>query len=322
LGAAKRALVTGAAGFVGANLVRRLLDEGHAVTALVRPGSDRWRLEGLDLSVREVELADEAAVARSVEEARPEWAFHLAAHGAYSTQRDHRRMFRTNVDGLVNLLDACAGVELEAFVNTGSSSEYGLKASAPDERSWLEPNSAYAVTKAAATLYCRHVGQSGRLPLRTLRLYSAFGPWEEPSRFVPTLMVRCLEGRLPALVSPGTARDFVHVEDVVEAYLLAASRGDQEPGAVYNVGTGAQTTIGQAVEHARRLFGVAEEARWGSMAARSWDTSAWVADSRLARRALGWAPRHDFATGLAATRAWLLASDDRVRARYAEGAAR
>src|SRR6185436_2537188 len=109
-------------------------------------------------------------------------------------------------------------VGFEAFVNAGSSSEYGFKDHAPAETEWLEPNSDYAVTKAAATLYCRQVAVSGRLPLCTLRLYSIYGPYEEPTRLIPTLILHGTEGALPALAAPDTARDYVHVDDASEAY--------------------------------------------------------------------------------------------------------
>ena len=308
--------MTGGGGFVGANLVRRLLRDGHAVVAVVRPGSDRWRLAGLAAEVREVELAETAEVERVVEEIRPEWVFHLAAHGAYSSQRDRRRMFRTNVDGVVNLVDACEAVGIEAFVSTGSSSEYGFKNDPPSESTWLEPNSDYAVTKAAATLFCRHAARSRGLPITTLRLYSVYGPYEEPTRFVPTLIAHALRAELPPLVSPDTARDFVHVDDVVEAYLLAARAATRAEGAVYNVGSGVQTTIREAVETARRVLGVTAEARWGTMPGRSWDTTAWVADSRLIRQSLAWRPRLDFGAGLRATADWLEAAPSALRARY------
>ncbi|HUG36653.1 MAG TPA: NAD-dependent epimerase/dehydratase family protein [Candidatus Limnocylindrales bacterium] len=302
-----RVLVTGGTGFVGANLVRRLLADGHQVDLLVRPGARLWRLAGVeaDVILHEGDLGDDVAVRRVVESRRPEWIFNMAVHGGYSWQTDAGEMARTNLVGTMNLVQAGLRTGFEAFVGAGSSSEYGFKDHAPPETEWLEPNSDYAVTKAAATLYCRSAAQRHRQRITTLRLYSVFGPWEEPGRLMPTLILKGLEGGLPPLVSPDTARDFVYADDVSEACVLAASRTAAEPGAVYNVGTGVQTSMRDVVDVARSVLGITEEPRWGSMADRQWDSSVWVADSRRIRRELGWAPRHGFEAGFRRMADWL-----------------
>lgn len=315
----KRTLVTGATGFVGANLARRLLADGHEVHLLVRPGHAAWRIEAIrpDVRLHEIDLHDPAGVARLIGAVRPEWVFHLAAHGAYPTETDLDRMVETNIIGTLNLVRACLQVGCEAFVNTGSSSEYGFKDHAPPETDWLEPNSEYGVTKAAATLFCRYVATSQDAPVRTLRLYSAFGPYEEPTRLMPTLVLRGLEGELPPLVHPEIARDYVYADDVSDAYLLAASHPTQPPGAVYNVGTGVQTSLREVVDVARRVLGIPPEPVWGSMAPRRWDTATWVADTRTITEALGWRPRHDFAHGFEQMVAWFQDNPD-LRRLYQE----
>lgn len=304
---AKRAVVTGGTGFVGANLTRRLLGQGHSVYLLVRPGYAHWRLDGIASRVHlcEVDLWDEPNVGRIVGQIRPEWVFHLATHGAYPFQSDIRQMMATNIVGTINLVQACVRSGFEAFVNTGSSSEYGFCRSPASESTLLEPNSYYAVTKAAASLFCRYTAQSQGVHMPTLRLYSVFGPFEEPSRLVPTLIVKGLRKQLPKLASPGVARDFVYVDDVSEAYISAATSPGQEPGAIYNVGTGVQTSLADAVEAARRLLAIAEEPEWDTMANRLWDTSVWVADIRKIRSALGWVPRRTFEEGFRLTVDWL-----------------
>ncbi|MCC7265156.1 MAG: SDR family NAD(P)-dependent oxidoreductase [Candidatus Latescibacteria bacterium] len=304
--AGKSVLVTGGTGFVGANLVRRLLREGCQVHLLVRREHATWRLLGLteQVQLHEVELTDRAGLDRLVAQVRPEWIFHLAAYGAYSWQTDLQQMIQTNLAGTANLVEACAQVGFAAFVNTGSSSEYGAKDYAPAEDENPEPNSHYACTKVAATLLCRYTAQSRNLPLSTLRLYSVYGPYEDPGRLFPALIRQGLEGTLPPLVSPETMRDYVYVDDVCEAYLLAATRPGQEPGAVYNVGSGVQTSLRQLVELARQALGIAVEPTWGSMPARIWDTSVWVADNRRIRQELGWAPRTSLAEGFGRTVDW------------------
>jgi nucleoside-diphosphate-sugar epimerase len=302
-----RALVTGAAGFIGAALSRRLLADGHAVTLLAGPETDLWRVAELrgEAEIVAVDLRDPDAVVAVLGRVRPELVFHLAAHGAYSWQRSLPRMIETNVTGIANLVEAAARSGVRAVVNAGSSSEYGLKDHAPPEHELPEPNSSYAVTKAAATLYCGWVARTRAQAITTLRLYSAYGPWEEPRRLVPTLVAHGLEGRLPPLVDPAIARDFVYVEDILDAFLLAAEHAQPGGGAVYNVGSGAQTTLRELVDAARRVLEIAQEPAWGSFPARHWDTDVWVADPRRIEADLGWRARTSIEEGLTATARWL-----------------
>jgi nucleoside-diphosphate-sugar epimerase len=303
----KRAIITGATGFVGANLARRLLLDGHEVHLLVRRGASLWRVAAIrdDVHWHEVDLGEADALVQLVASIRADWVFHLAAHGAYSTQDDLYAMIATNYIATVNLVEACRKVGFESFVHTGSSSEYGYKDHAPHEEEWIDPNSNYAVTKAAATLYCRHAAQQHRLNLVTLRLYSIYGPYEEPTRLIPTLIVRGLEGRLPPLVQPTMARDYVYVDDASEAFILAASHSGQEVGAVYNVGTGVQTALSEVVQMTRRELAIQVEPVWGSMTNRQWDTNVWVANSDKFRRTLGWRPRYTLEQGFRSMIQWL-----------------
>jgi nucleoside-diphosphate-sugar epimerase len=307
----KRALVTGGTGFVGANLVRHLLGQGHEVGLVVRETHDPWRLEDIADRVRWIQarLDDGSGLEAAVSGFQPHWVFHLAAHGAYSWQTNAATILNTNVIGTANLLTACLKSEFEAFVNTGSSSEYGLKDHAPREDEPLNPNSPYAVAKAAATMYCAQAARATGAKIATLRLYSAYGPWEEPMRFIPQLVARGLDGALPPLANPETARDYIYVTDVCEAYLQVAG-GDHEPGKVYNVGTGMQTTLRQAVTLARRVLGITVEPSWGSMPDRGWDTVSWMADSSSLTQDLGWRPKHDLEKGLRLMAEWLRANPD------------
>lgn len=302
----RRSIITGATGFVGANLARRLLTEGHEVHLLVRPSYNPWRILEIekDVALHVVDLEDRDAVERVVGGIRAETIFHLAAYGAYSWQSDVQRMIATNITGTVNLLDACLKAGFEAFVNTGTSSEYGFKSHPPSEAQALEPNSSYAVTKASATLFCRLAAETHRANLTTLRLYSVYGPYEEPARLMPALIVRGLEGALPPLVNPDSAHDFVYVDDVCDAYLLAAERKTSERGTIYNVGTGRQTELREAVELARKVMNIEEEPRWNSMPPRAWDTSCWQANNEKIQRELGWQARYDFERGFVRMLEW------------------
>jgi nucleoside-diphosphate-sugar epimerase len=313
-GSRMRVAVTGASGFVGACLVRRLLRDGHEVHLLLRDGHAAWRLEGVlsDVRVHGADIRDAERVRDAVTAARPDWIFHLAVYGAYTWQSDLDRMIATNVAGTANVVDAARRAGVAVLVNVGSSSEYGLKGHAPDEDEALEPNSDYGVTKAAATMLCRLAARREGVRMPTLRLYSAYGPFEEPARLIPTLLIAGMLGRLPRLVRPGVARDFVFVEDAVDALVRAASAEDQPVDGLFNVCTGAQTTIAELVEIVRALLEVREEPRWGSLPDRGWDTHVWVGNPERIRRALDWEARTPVEEGLRRTLEWLTARPERL----------
>ncbi len=302
----KRVALTGGTGFVGANLARRLLLDGHEVHLLIRQGHAEWRIAEIRNSARlhVLDFSNPEDVFKTLKGIRPDWIFHLAAYGAYSSQAELSQMVQTNVIGTMNLVNACLAIGFEAFVNTGSSSEYGFKNHAPSETECLEPNSHYAVTKASATLFCSYTARSQNVHIPTLRLYSVYGPYEEPTRLIPTLIRYGLEGKLPPLVNPNIARDYVYIDDVIQAFLLAAKCPDSDAGAAYNVGTGIQTSLAEVVSTVRRFLNIKAEPEWGSMPARIWDTNSWVCDKRKIERVLGWKPRVSLEGGLLQTIEW------------------
>jgi len=276
-----------------------LLADGHEVHLVVRPASRRWRTEELleHAALHEVDLEDPDGVAEAVRDVRPDWIFHLAARGAYSWQDDVGEIVRANVLGTANLLDAVTREGFAAFVYAGTSSEYGAKDHAPSEDEPAEPASAYAVAKTSATMLCRFFARTGGHRVVILRLYSVFGPWEEPGRLLPNLIMPGPAGELPSRVSPDAAHDFVDLGAALAAFVAVATAADVAPGAIFNVGSGTQTTLGEVVALAQRIFDIDAEPQWGSMRSRAWDTNVWVADTRLIERELEWSTRHTFEDG-------------------------
>ena len=304
--AQKRVAITGATGFVGANLARYLVSLGHEVHLLVRPGHRDWRTRGLGDQVRMVEtdLGSQEQLDAVIGGVRPHWIFHLAAYGAYSYQNDFSTMVETNITGTSNLVHACLKHGFESFVNAGSSSEYGYKDHAPRENEEVTPNSYYAVTKASAALFCGHMARKHDAIIRTLRLYSVYGPWEEPARLIPNLLTKGLDGGWPPLVDGSIARDYVYVDDVCEAFVAAAQSRTASPDGIYNIGTGTQTTLSEIAAAVREILDIDRKPEFGTMTARSWDTSVWVSDPANALRDLGWKAKHSLHDGIAKTVDW------------------
>ncbi|HZZ98492.1 MAG TPA: NAD-dependent epimerase/dehydratase family protein [Candidatus Saccharimonadia bacterium] len=303
----KKIILTGGSGFIGANLAQRLIHNGHEVHLLLRKRYHPWRLRAMkdDLHLHIVELQNSAQLKRVFATVRPDWIFHTAVYGAYSSQQNLEEMIETNIDGTAKLLDAAALVGFEAFVNTGSSSEYGYVATPPRETTLLRPNSNYALTKAAATHFAQLKAATTKLHIPTLRLYSVYGPYEAATRLIPTLLQHARKHRLPLLVGPTIARDFVYVDDVIDAYLKAAATRTTELGPIFNIGSGTQTTMRQLVALTKKDFHVTQKPNWGSMPNRAWDTSSWVANANKAKKQLHWKAKTPLKAGLHRTFEWL-----------------
>jgi nucleoside-diphosphate-sugar epimerase len=319
-GRGRPTVVTGYSGFVGANLAAGLAARGVRVIGIQSPSGIDWRtraLEGVE-AVR-FDLCDEAAVRDFLRDAQPAAIYNCAAYGAYSVQTDARRIFDVNVQAVRHLLEGVRGLPgFRAFVQAGSSSEYGFNCSAPGEDALTWPDSDYAVSKIAATSLVRLYARKHGVPAFALRLYSLYGPYEDFSRLVPTLLGKAREGGWPPLVGPTISRDFVYVEDAARAFDAIVEHAPRlEPGAIFNIGTGVRTTLGELTAVVRELFAVEAEPRWQSMPERSWDHSGWYADARHAEAELGWRARTTLRDGLAATMRWI----DRNPALVAEGRA-
>ena len=300
-------LVTGAAGFVGANLLRRLTGETDPkqIHLFLRRGLNNWRIQNLlkKVNPHSVDLGNAPAVNRLVREIKPKTVFHLAAHGAYPSQQDDEaEIIRTNIGGTFALMQSCLQAGCGAFVNTGTSSEYGPKRNPMRESDALAPITSYAASKAWATLYGQYQALAQKAPIVTLRLFSVYGAYEPSGRLIPNIILGLLRQETIRLSSPQTVRDFIFIEDAVDAYLAAAARPLKGP--VFNVGTGRQTSIREIFDLLSQILKIKTKPVWDKSLRRSFDTSYWVADPGLSRRQLGWQAKTDLRQGLSETAIW------------------
>jgi nucleoside-diphosphate-sugar epimerase len=303
----RRVLVTGAGGFIGANLVRTLLAAGATPIGVVRPGSDPWRLGEIenDLELASADLADPDAVAEVVRDARPELAVHLG-HPAGHPRTAAERLEHAAIGalGTAALVESLAEVGCGRLVHVGSSLEYGPKARPVHEDDVLAPVVPRGGAKAAASLVCLAWARTLGLSACVVRPFSVYGPWEHDSRLVPSALRAALEGSCLPLTGPDVVRDFVYVGDVGDA-IVKALTADGVSGVIVNVGSGAQTSIEELVATVGRVVGRVVSTAPGSYPRHSHDTSHHVADIVRARRLLGWEPSVSIEEGLRQTLTWL-----------------
>jgi len=298
-------LVLGGSGFIGANLVRALLahrDDVYGTTSTF----DAWRLE--DLPERNkivVDLLVDADLESLFAEIAPRTVFNCVSYGGYSFETDFQLIYRTNFNLTTRLLHLMEKRSISCYVHSGSSSEYGDNSSGPEESAPFEPNSDYAVSKVSSAALINYFGRKKRFPCANLRLYSVYGPQEDSSRLIPTVIRHGVAGGYPNFVHPDISRDFIYIDDVVEAFVATAlNLREEDYGASFNIGSGCKTTIADIAATARDLFGIGHDPQFSSMPDRIWDVSDWFANPGKAARRLDWRPRTSLRDGLGKMVAW------------------
>ena len=304
-----RVLVTGGAGFIGANLVRRLLREGARVTVL----DDLFtgRIENLPRKGFEFvkgSVCDPAIVEKLVAEA--EVIFHAAARNIVVSTRNPREDFETNIGGTLNMLLAARATNgrVKRLVYTSSTSVYGnpryLPINEDDHLSLLTP---YAVSKLGGENYCQAFFESYGVPTTAVRYSNVFGPGQDPSNPYCGVVAKFIEllfaGQAPVIHGDGNqTRDFTYIDDAVEATVLAA-QSDRALGEVFNVGTGVETRVNELAAILSRIVGSTLEPQHTNR--RDIDNiRRRVVNIEKTQRTLRWVPNFTLEAGLGNTVQW------------------
>jgi UDP-glucuronate 4-epimerase len=304
-----RYLVTGAAGFIGSQLLRVLLERGHdasgwdVFTDYYDPALKEENAR--DLPVTRVDLAEDSLDLDGLD-----GVFHLAGQPGVASFGDVFPIYvRQNVIASQRLFEAAARAGVRAVL-ASSSSIYGDAAAYPTpEEAVPRPLAPYGITKLASEHLARAYGSEFGLEVVTVRYFTIYGPRQRPDMAF-TKMVTCLaEGRPFELFGDGTqSRSFTYVDDAVDATIVAMERGSS--GSTFNVGGGTEVSMLEAIETLGRIAGrrleVVRHARREGDAART------AADTTTIRAELGWEPRTPFEEGLATQWRW---AADRVAAR-------
>ncbi len=307
--------VVGASGFIGSKLFFSLSRIRPDVYAISKEAEVNWRLLNFPTKNRiSLDVTNREEVSHVVKAWRPKTVFNLSAYGGYERQDNRIHIHRVNYIGTLNLVTALMESGCEAFVMAGSSSEYGLNCAAPRETDPIEPNSDYAVSKAACAFLIQFYGKFESFPCAHLRLYSVYGPWEERDRLIPRLVTLGLQGQLIPLVDARITRDFVYVDDCTRAFVRAALVSCRSrPGSIYNIATGVKTSLADVAAIARERMNILPEPRFGSMANRKWDLDQWYGNPAKARDELNWSAKTSFREGLDLTIDWERKAAGQVR---------
>jgi nucleoside-diphosphate-sugar epimerase len=304
--AGKRVLVTGATGFIGSHLTRRLVVQGAEVVVFMRASSDPCLLaDVLDrVAVHEVDICDEDGVSAAMAQICPDVVFHLAAIGMSEPFVSPPVAVRVNVQGTLHLLEAARQCGVRRFVHSGTAYEYGDAASDDaTNKEVLDPVNTYAASKAAARAFVRLYSRVYGLSTVNLRLFAVYGPGQPPKTLISSAVCAALEGRDFPMTPGEQMRDFVFVGDVVESYLRAAVKAGIE-GVSIDLGTGRACKIREVVTKLFEMVGSRGKPLVGALAYRPSETMKQVADTRAACELLGWQATTLLEDGLHQTIDW------------------
>lgn len=298
-------LILGASGFIGANLLRSCLASRTDVVGTIFSGNS-WRLDGIPASnISFLNLQDPVSVMSIFNRVKPKTVFDCSSFGSYSFEQKYARIHSTNYLNFIEVMERVSELNLSAYIHAGSSSEYGLNASAPDEYQLLIPNSHYAVSKAATSQAIAYYGKVRRIPVVNLRLYSVYGPYEDSSRLIPILCEKSLHGMLPSFAQQEVSRDFIHINDVISAFIDASLQMSPKiAGESFNIGTGVKTSLLSIASMAIDLFGIQHDPQFNLQSGRAWDVDNWYSNPKKAKEMMGWTARVGLAEGLVSTRDW------------------
>ncbi len=303
----KKILITGGAGFIGANFVHAFADMGYSVTVLEREGTNLWRLGKIknNVNIQYVDLLDYPTLEGFITKLNPNIILHFATYGAYQArQQEVKTTVDTNLLGTINLVNACSKISFDCFINTGSSSEYGVKIRAMKETDTLEPNNLYGVTKAASTMYCQHIAKKFNLPIITIRPFTPYGYFEDKDRLVPTIIRACLNNTELKLSAPGSVRDFVFIEDAIALYVNAIKYAQKSKGQVFNLGSGKQQSVAQMVALVKKITNSPVKPLYGQVKKVWIEPGVWKADISKTKKLLRWKPAHTLQQGLIKNMQW------------------
>lgn len=305
-------LVTGGAGFIGSNLVERLLADGHAVRVLDNFSTGRREnlapfMDRIDL--REASIVDPDACARAC--ADMDYVLHQAAVPSVARSvADPAASHAACATGTLNMLKASADAEVRRFVYAGSSSAYGDTPTLPKREDMTSsPRSPYAVAKLAGEHYCQVFPGLFGLETVVIRYFNIFGPRQDPnspySAVIPIFIDAALDERAPRIDGDGgQTRDFTYIDNAVSANLLACTAAAEgASGEVFNVGCGERISILDLWRAIRTAMGAEVDAVHGP--SRPGDVRDSLADLTRIRERLGYEVLVPLEEGLRKTADWL-----------------
>lgn len=299
-----RVLLTGATGFVGAHVLQRLVAAELPVAIVVRAQSDRWRIQHLRTKVVEIvgDVRYPDQMADAIMAFAPDTAIHLAWSGVGNRYRNDFSQIDDNLYGSLALLRLVHAAGCRTWIALGSQAEYGPLNARIDELAPTQPTTLYGTAKLCASMLSERLCEQFAMRFAWLRLFSSYGPMDDPNWMIPYLTLRLLRGERPDLTEGIQRWDYMYVTDVAEAIFRVAITS--QASGVFNLGSGEAYTIRSIAERIRDLIDPSLSMAFGAIPYRPDQVMHLQADIGRLRQVAGWSPNVALADGLARTVEW------------------
>lgn len=297
-----RILITGATGFVGSHLVKRLADQKEQdLCTLQRYVTGRYVL-GAEHGIKTMfcDVRDHFAVRAAIREIQPEVVIHLAAVSPVSYSYDHpNEVMETNLIGTVNLAESCLREvpHFKHFLFASTSETYGNGPVPKREDTPQCPNSPYSVSKHAAEKYILYMWDAYKFPMTVLRAFNTYGRRDNTHFLVERMLVQMLRGETVKLGDPTPERDLLYVDDHADAYLTCIDN-PKAIGKIFNFATGQKITVKALVEKMKEMTGFRGQVLWDTIPRRPLDIQFLYGDASKAKSVLGWQAKVSLEEGL------------------------
>ncbi len=297
----ERVLVFGGSGFVGKYVVSLALELDWDVWAVGRSlPAERGPLQRKGLTMLSGDLRKKVLVGALIDEVQPSIVVNLARSGFARGRHPFDEMWRTNVMGVINLLEGMVAMRSVRFVHVGSSTEYRPSPFALSEADTTEPVGDFGRTKLAAYWVVRSWAEGFQIPSAVVRPFKIYGLGEPEMRLVPTLLRAARTMQPVALVDSETRRDYVHAWDVASGILRAACIASNKVP-VINLGRGVSHSPQEVAEVVAEVTGISLEIDPSSVEPEPIDSVEWVSDNQTAGRILSWTPEISLEEGVRIT---------------------
>jgi len=300
-------LITGASGFLGSNFTRFLDDDGKNITIILNKNSNIWRLKDIikKLDVNYIDIKNKKDVYEKIKEIKPDYVYHFASYGVNHDQNDLGEIFKTNVLGTTNILNALEKIGIKRMINIGSGAEYGQIKGKSKENDGINPTTPYTISKSTQTLLVKYFSDINKIPSVTLRIFTPYGKFESKGRLISDIMTSIIKKRSLHLSSKNAFRDFVFIDDVNDALKKSANKPKIE-NEIFNIGGGKAISIKNIVELSLKITGSKSKIIWNTNKPRLLDKfqKAVYADLSKTEKLLQWKPITTLENGLEKSFTW------------------
>jgi len=298
-----RILIVGGNGFIGNHIVNNAIGLGWEVTSLGLKAADSRIKNRHKLRYVSADISNLTSLRSALLETSFEYVVNCGGyidHCPYSA--GGREVLDTHFSGVLNLVEILDKTALKAFINIGSSDEYGNLMAPQNELNREEPISPYSFGKVAATQFLQMLWRTEKFPATTLRLFLAYGPGQNQNRFLPQIINGCLQDKSFPTSFGQQVRDFCYIDDIVEA-IFSTLHSNNACGEVINIASGQPISIYNIINTVKSLIGTGNP-MFGEVEYRIGENMELYADISKSNSLLGWAPQVPLEKGLSKTIRW------------------